>query len=192
MMKPVPLSVPQLVGIFVRIGSLAFGGGASTLAMMHDEFCVRRPVLSEEEFQVLFGLTRLVPGMNLLSLTVLLGYRTAGLGGSILALVGLTVPSFVIIILGCIFLRRGMSSPLIAGAVRGLSLGAAALLIHTGWQMCHGALKPLGPSARGLWMGLAVLGATLMLAHGLNAALIVIGGGVVGVLLSWQAGDPPR
>src|SRR5262249_17061709 len=96
MTKPAPLSVSQLVAIFVRTGSLAFGGGASTLAMLHDEFCVRRPIVSEEEFQVLWGLTRLLPGMNLLSLTVMLGYRTAGLMGSFLALAGLTIPSFVI------------------------------------------------------------------------------------------------
>jgi chromate transporter len=187
MNSSVPLSVPELVGIFVRTGSLAFGGGASTLAMLHDEFCVRRPVLSEEEFQILFGLSRLVPGMNLLSLTVLLGYRTAGLPGSIFALFGLTVPSFVIIIFGCVFLRQGIASPTIAGAVRGLSIGAAALLIQTGWQMCHGSLMPLQPRVRAFWIGLAVLGAALALSRALNAAWIVIGGGAVGVLLArWE------
>src|SRR5436305_9527746 len=101
MSKRESLSLLQLIAIFVRTGSLAFGGGAATLAMLHDEFCRRRPVLTDEEFQLLFGLTRLVPGMNLLSLTVLLGYRCAGILGSLLSLVGLTVPSFAIIILGC-------------------------------------------------------------------------------------------
>jgi len=192
MSKPAPLSVAELVAIFVRIGSLAFGGGASTLAMMHDEFCVRRPVVSEEEFQVLWGLTRLVPGMNLLSLTVLLGYRTAGLMGSFLALIGLTVPSFVIIILGCVYLRRGVSSPMVVGAVRGLSVAAAALLVHTGWQMCRGSLKPLSRRSRGLWMGMAILGTVLVLTRAVNPALIVVGGGVLGVLLSGWAGDAAR
>ncbi len=189
MSKTARLTVSQLVAIFVRTGSLAFGGGASTLAMLHDEFCVRRPVVSEEEFQVLWGLTRLLPGMNLLSLTVLLGYRTAGLRGSFLALAGLTVPSFVIIILGCVFLRRGVSSPAVVGAIRGLSVAAAALLIYTGWQMCRGSLKPLGQRSKSLWMGMAVLGMVLMLARAVNPALIVIGGAVLGVLLSGWTGD---
>ena len=39
---PTDLSAPQLVMIFVRTGSLAFGGGGSTLAMLHSEFCVQR------------------------------------------------------------------------------------------------------------------------------------------------------
>lgn len=181
--------MPQLVGIFVRTGSLAFGGGGSTLAMLHDEFCVHRPVVSEEEFQVLFGLARLLPGMNLLSLTVLLGYRTAGLVGSLLALAGLTVPSFAIIILGCLFLRRGIANPVVQGAVRGLSVGAAALVIHTGWQMCRGSLKPLGPRSQHLWMGAALLGAALMVWRVVNPALIVVGGGVLGVLLAGWVGD---
>jgi chromate transporter len=185
---PAPLSTTELVAIFVRTGSLAFGGGASTLAMLHDEFCVRRPVVSEEEFQVLWGLTRLLPGMNLLSLTVMLGYRTAGLLGSILALAGLTVPSFAIIILGCVYLRRGVSNPAVVGAVRGLSVGAAALLIYTGWQMCQASIKPLGRRSKRLWMGMAVLGTVLMLWHAVNPAFIVVGGGVLGVLLSGWAG----
>src|SRR4051812_24248495 len=105
MTKPTTLNLAQLIAIFVRTGSLAFGGGAATLAMLHDEFCVRRPVISDKEFQLLFGLSRLVPGMNLLSLTVLLGYRTAGITGSLLCLLGLTAPSFTIIVLACEFFR---------------------------------------------------------------------------------------
>src|SRR5438552_1972237 len=141
MSKPTPLTLPQLVAIFIRTGCLAFGGGAATLSMLHDEFCVRRQVLPDEEFQLLFGLTRLVPGMNLLSLTVLLGYRSAGIVGSLLSLVGLTVPSFAIIIVGCLLLRQGHPSRALAGAIRGLSIGATAMLTHMGWQLCSGFLR---------------------------------------------------
>lgn len=177
------LTLPELVGIFVRTGSLAFGGGAATLAMLHDEFCCRRPVLTDEEFQLLFGLTRLVPGMNLLSLTVLLGYRCAGILGSVLCLVGLTVPSFAIIILGCVFLRQGRPSPALTGAVRGLSIGATALLIHTAWQLCRGLLGISRPTARVLWLLMMGVAAVLAWTSAVNPAWIVLGGGALGVLL---------
>src|SRR5436305_8991116 len=95
------LTLAELALIFVRIGSLSWGGGAATFAMMHDAFCVRRRVLSHEEFQLLFGLSRLVPGMNLLALIVLIGYQAAGLSGAVVSLAALTAPSFAIILLGC-------------------------------------------------------------------------------------------
>jgi chromate transporter len=182
------LTLPQLVAIFVRTGSLAFGGGAATLAMLHAEFCLRRPLLSEEEFQLLFGLTRLVPGMNLLSLTVLLGYRSFGLVGALLALAGLTAPSFAIIILGCLVLRQGHPSAALEGAVRGLSIGATALLIHTAWQVCRGMLTHPRPAGRVLWLLLMALSAGLAVLGSVNPAWIVLGGGAAGVVLfRWLA-----
>jgi chromate transporter len=184
------LSLWQLIAIFVRTGSMAFGGGGATLAMLHHEFCVRRAVLTDEEFQLLFGLTRLVPGMNLLSLTVLLGYRTAGVLGSLLCLAGLTVPSFAIIILGCLMLRRGDPSPLLSGAIRGLSVGATALLIHTAWQLCRGSLQAPRPAARVLWLLLMGVAAILALKSAVNPAWIVLGGGAVGVFLFGWAAEP--
>jgi chromate transporter len=188
--KPAPLSLAQLVAIFIRTGSLAFGGGAATLAMLHDEFCVRRPIVSDEEFQLLFGLTRLVPGMNLLSLTVLLGYRTAGILGSLLSLIGLTVPSFAIIIVGCLLLRQNHPSAALAGAIRGLSIGATALLVHTGWQLCRGSLRQLRAVGRALWLLVMIVGAGLALGGAVNPAWIVLGGGAAGVyLFRWAAGS---
>ena len=84
--------------------------------------------------------------MNLLSLTVLLGYRTHRLPGALLSLVGLTVPSFAIILVGCHLLRGGHRSPLLDGAVRGLGIGAGALLVETGWRLCQAS-----PTFRG-WL----------------------------------------
>lgn len=189
MTKPIPLSLAELVLIFIRTGSMAFGGGGATLAMLHSEFCLRRAVLSDEEFQLLFGLSRIVPGMNLLSLTVLLGYRSHGIVGSLLALVGLTVPSFAIILLGCYYLRDSHPSAYLSGALRGLGIAAAALLVHTGWQLCQGALVSQGKRQRALWI-LLVTGATLLaFDNRLSPSWIILGGGALGVFLSRWARD---
>jgi chromate transporter len=187
-----PLSLAELAGIFLRTGTLAFGGGAATLAMLHDEFCVRRHVLSSEEYQLLFGLSRLVPGINLLGLTVLLGYQTCGLAGSVCALASLTLPSFAIIVLGCKFLGAYQADPRVAGALRGLSVGAAALLLYTSWQLCHGALHKATWLSRALWTVVAAAGAAVTLATPWHPAWVIMGGGVAGVLLGRWMGAPAR
>jgi chromate transporter len=189
MTKPTSLNLAQLVAIFARTGSMAFGGGAATLAMLHDEFCVRRTVVSDEEFQVLFGLSRLLPGMNLLSLTVLLGYRTAGLAGSLLSLVGLTVPSFTIIVLACASFRGSQSNPFVAGAIRGLAVGAAALLATTGWRLGWATLVRLGRRSQCLWLLLMAAGAVLALSNVVRPAWVVLGGAVLGIVLTRWVGD---
>jgi chromate transporter len=183
-----PLTLLQLVMIFARTGALAFGGGGSTLAMLHREFCVQQHVLPEEEFQLLFGLSRLLPGMNLLSLTVLLGHRTHGVAGAVLSLVGLTVPSFALILLGCRLLRGPHPTPYLAGVLRGLSVGVAALLIQTAWSMTRGMLSKLGPRPRLAWLALAAISLGLARVGTVSPAWVVLGSAAVGVMLSrlWQ------
>jgi chromate transporter len=178
-----------LLRIFTRIGCLSWGGGSATLAMMHHEFCVARRALSEEEFQVLFGISRLVPGMNLLSLTVLLGHRVHGLLGGLAALAALTVPSFTIIVLGCLFLRHIEPHSPLSGAVRGLGPAAAALLAHTGWQLARGTMKKQGAIERLQWGAVAALAGVAALWNVLPPAWIIIVGALVGVLARRRMGE---
>jgi chromate transporter len=175
------LSLAQLALVFARIGSLSWGGGGATLALMHSELCGRRAVVSDAEFQLLFGLSRLVPGMNLLALTVLLGHRAHGLRGALAALAGLTLPSFSLIVLGCLVFAAGRAGPLLGGVIRGLGPAAAALLIHTGWQLSRGTLRGEAALTRIAWLALAA-GSAWLAVLGLHAAWIILGGAAVGVL----------
>lgn len=188
--EPPLLTLLELTLVFARIGSLAWGGGGATLAMMHDEFCTRRPVLPEEEFGTLFALSRVLPGMNLLSLTVLLGYRSHGIFGALAALLGLTVPSFALIVLGCLLLRGGHPSPYLLGAIRGLAPAAAALLLYAGWQMCQGSLAGLSPLSRLLWITVLLVTAALTAATPIHPAWPVVCGGAFGVLAARRLAGP--
>ena len=176
------LTLRQLAGIFFRVGSLAFGGGGATLAMLRQEFCVRRAVMTDEEFQLLFGLSRMVPGMNLLALTVLLGHRAHGLRGAVLSLVALTLPSFAIIILGCELLRSSQPGPYLAGALRGLAVGVAVLILQTTWEVCRASLRSGSPSLNAGWSVLLALSAVLTVGGWVHPAWIVVGGGALGVV----------
>lgn len=182
--SPVTLTPSQLFLTFVRIGCLAWGGGASTLAMMHAEFVSRHPVVSDEEFQVLFSVSRIVPGMNLLALAVLLGHRVDGVRGALLSLAGLSFPSFSLIILGCLLLRDADRNPVLAGILKGLRPAVAALLTYTCWQLCEPPLRQYRGMRRLAWAGV-VGGTALVMGLGwLHPAWVVVLGGAVGALLA--------
>lgn len=182
--KPAALPARELFAAFFRIGCLAFGGGGSTLAMMHHEFCVRLKAVDDDQFQVLFGLSRIVPGMNLLSLTVLLGHQLGGLPGVFLALSGLTLPCFVLIVLGCIVFRGGHLHPALSGALRGLAPAATAVLAYTLWQLSEKPLRRQAWGARLLWMGLLVGTAVLAGIRVMHPAWLLVGASLGGGLLS--------
>ena len=50
--------------LFLKLGTVAFGGPAAHIAMMEDEVVRRRGWLSHEEFLDLLGATNLIPGPN--------------------------------------------------------------------------------------------------------------------------------
>jgi chromate transporter len=184
---PVPGAEPPgpaaLALIFAKIGCLSWGGGGATFAMIRDEFCVRKRRLSEEEFQLFFGLSRVVPGMNLLSLTVLIGHRFHGITGAFLALAGLSIPSFTLIVLGCRLLRNGSPSPFLSGAIRGLGACVAALLLHATWQMLGAGTKTASRAALRAQLLLFAVTALAAAQSGVNPAWLIAGGAVVGALL---------
>lgn len=78
MTEPGPLR--EIGGLFLRLGTTAFGGPAAHIAMMHDEVVRRRAWVSEERFVDLVGATNLIPGPNSTEMAIHLGWELGRLG----------------------------------------------------------------------------------------------------------------
>jgi chromate transporter len=81
------------------IGAQSFGGGPATLQLISREMVVRRGWLTEMEYVHFWTLSTLVPGINLLAFTMLIGRKLAGGRGMFATLFGLLLPSVTITVL---------------------------------------------------------------------------------------------
>ena len=77
-----------LFRIWGSIGLQSFGGGASTLFLIQHEFMDKRNWLTQKEFNHLWNLCLMTPGINLIAVTILIGRKLGGFGGMISSLVG--------------------------------------------------------------------------------------------------------
>lgn len=133
MPKPRPIETARL---FLRVGATAFGGGDPTIAILQREF-YRREWLTADQFAIAFGLARLTPGTNVLAFCAAAGWYLLGVLGSIIAVLGLTIPSSVLVIwltraweLGVDYpLARAVIGATVAAAV-GTMIGAAVVLVR--------------------------------------------------------------
>jgi len=86
----------ELTALFLKLGSICFGGPAVAIAAMQAEAVERRGWLTREQFLDLLGATYLIPGPNAIQMAGHIGYRRAGVLGSVLAAAAFTLPAVLI------------------------------------------------------------------------------------------------
>jgi chromate transporter len=91
------ISLLQIVRLFGRVGLTSFGGGLS--AWIYREVVTERGWLNEEEFLGALTLGQILPGSNVVNLSIYVGYRMKGAIGSAAAVAALLIPPMVVIVM---------------------------------------------------------------------------------------------
>ena len=73
-----PFSILALFLGWLRIGLTSFGGGATTMYLIQEEFIYRKGWLTTDEYATIVGVSQIAPGINIFSITILIGRRMAG------------------------------------------------------------------------------------------------------------------
>jgi chromate transporter len=98
----------EIALLFLKLGTIGFGGPAAHIALMEAEVVRRRRWLSHEEFLDLVGATNLIPGPNSTEMAIHVGYRKAGFAGLIVAGLCFILPAAVIVaIIAWAYVRYG-------------------------------------------------------------------------------------
>jgi len=173
----------DVAGLFLKLGTTAFGGPAAHIALMEQEAVVRRGWLSREEFLDLLGVVNLIPGPTSTELAIFIGYRRAGWMGLVLGGVCFLLPAALIVsAIAWAYLKFGKLSE-----IRGLLYGVKPIIIAVVVQ----ALWHLGRTAVKTWMlGILGVGAAALSYAGINPLLVLL---LVGVLMmAARAWSPPK
>jgi chromate transporter len=158
---------PGLGNLFMAwliLGIQSFGGGASTLYLIH-QACIKQGWLDEDEFLRAWGLVQISPGINLVKLTVLIGYDLRGWPGLAAALAGLLLPSAAITALMTAGFTAIRDQPLVQAAMKGILPGTIGLGLAMTVQM----LQPM--AARAIKEGPAQTVAQTLLLAGAGALM---------------------
>ncbi|MBU6502893.1 MAG: chromate transporter [Burkholderiaceae bacterium] len=154
-MSPLPApSHPQpesLRDLFMSFTLLALQGFGGVLAVVQRELVEKKQWLTREEFVEDWAVAQILPGPNVVNLSLMLGDRYFGLRGALVALAGmLTVPMLVVLAMAIVF--AGIADvPAAQGALRGLGAVAAGLITATGLKLIA-ALKENVMGMRTCWV----------------------------------------
>lgn len=182
-MPPGRARLREVAGLFLKLGTIGFGGPAAHIALMRDEVVRRRGWEDDQHFLDLVGATNVIPGPNSTELAIHLGARRAGWRGLLVAGVSFIVPAFVIVLsLAWLYERYG-TAPAAVDLRYGILPVVVAVIGQALWSLGRAAVK--GPVLGGL--GAAT--AALYLA-GVNELLLLAG--AAGVATLWVNRDRLR
>lgn len=136
-----PPSPAELVGVFLRISLLGFGGPNAHLALMLDEVVERRGWLTKEHFLQLVGITNLIPGPNSSEVAIHIGYTQRGWRGALATGLAFLAPTFVLVVLFSWLYFRFGTVPQVEGVFWGLKPAILAVILAAGWKLAKVALE---------------------------------------------------
>lgn len=176
-----PDSARTLFWAFAWLALQGFGG---VMAVVQRELIDRRRWLTQEEFTQDWAMAQILPGPNVINLSIMFGERHFGLRGALAATAGMLIaPTLLVLVLGSLYLQWA-DHPAVSGALRGMGAIAAGLVMGTGLKLSAALHKhPLS-----LWIGwlLSISAFSMVVAWHwpLWWVLPIIGG--IGCVLTWS------
>lgn len=131
----------NLFFVFLKIGCFTFGGGWSILAQMEQEFVEKREMISKEELLDIVSIGRSIPGIMIANISLIFGYQIAGILGGILAMLGLVIPSIVILSIVTIFYTMMKDNALIEKILEGIRAAVVPIIIAATCSLAKSGLK---------------------------------------------------
>src|ERR1035438_10355512 len=165
-------SLGQIALVFLKLGTIAFGGPAAHFAMMEQEFVRRRKWITEAEFLDRLATANLIPGPSSTEVAIFVGQLKRGWRGLIVAGCCFIIPAAIIVsMIAWAYVRFG-SLPRAEGILYAIKPAVVAIVVQALGKLARTGLRAIHLAA------IAVLAAALTLA-GLSPVLVLVSAGAV-------------
>ena len=165
---------------FVKIGLFTFGGGYAMLSVIEDNCVEKKKWITHDDMMNVTVIAESTPGPIAINCATFIGYRQAGILGSIAATVGIVFPSFAVILIISGFLDNFLEIEIVKNAFRGIKCAVGILIISAAVTMIKKMKKKPFPIIVLVLSTLAML-ATDIFSLGFSAITIIIFAALTGL-----------
>ncbi len=133
----------QIFLTMLKIGAFTFGGGYAMIALLENEFVTKKKWIEKDEFLDMVAIAESTPEPVAINSATYLGYKTAGVLGSLFGTLGVVLPSFTIIYLISLFFDKFLSLSYVGYAFRGIQVCVVYLIFTAGWKLLKAMKKTI-------------------------------------------------
>ena len=175
-------SLWELFLTFAKIGMFTFGGGYAMISVIENTCVERKKWITHEELMDMTVIAESTPGPIAINSATYIGYKQAGILGSVVATLGMTLPSFCIIYAISLFFDAFLSVTVVACAFRGIQIAVLYLILSAGLRMLKKMKKT--PFSRAVLLLTLIGMVTLtLLSVKLSTVVYILASGAAGVTL---------
>ena len=171
----------ELAVLFLKLGSISFGGPAAHIALIENEIVHKREWITLQQFLDMVGAANLIPGPTSTETAITVGFMRAGWAGLCVAGASFILPAALITgAFAWMYVRFG-SLPQATSVLVGIKPAVLAVIVIAIWRLGKTAVKDPG-------MGLLGMLALAAFFFDVNPILILLGGGLLGIVARQASG----
>lgn len=167
-----------LFWIFFIIGAFTIGGGYAMILLMKRYLVDQYHWIKDDEYYDMLGISQVTPGPIAVNMATFVGYTQAGVLGSILATLGVSIPAVAVIILIAVFFPGFKNNVWVQRFFAGVIVGVVAQIATV--------VLDLGKRQRWNIVAVAVCATSLgilFFVHQISPIWLIVGGGVIGIIV---------
>jgi len=131
----------QILLFFMKIGFFTFGGGWSILSQIQKEFVEKKQWITDEELLDMTSVGRSVPGIMITNISAIFGYQIGGIPCALAALIGITLPSLIVLSVVTIFYEEFRDNLYVSRVLVGIRASVVPIISSAALKLRKSALK---------------------------------------------------
>ena len=162
---------------FANVGAFTFGGGYAMIPLLQKEVVENKKWISENEMLDITAISQSTPGPLAINCATFVGYKIEGVIGSVVATLGVVLPSFFVIIVVSVLFNMFRDNVIVNNIFSGIQAGVIVLILEA-------ALK-LSKQIKNNWFNLTLLIVSFLITAftGINVIYVLIACALLGVLV---------
>jgi chromate transporter len=126
----------QLFTTFFKVGAFTIGGGYAMIPVIEAELVTKQEWLTTKEFYDAVSVAQAIPGIIAVHMGMYMGYKLGGVKGAALSMLGVILPSFLMILgIAALFIGWGDVHPAMASVFQGIRVSVVALISYAGYKL---------------------------------------------------------
>lgn len=153
--------------VFLKLGALTFGGGLAMIPIIKRDI-VDRNWISDDELSDYIAISQVAPGMIAINIAILVGTHLRGKIGAFIAVLGVALPSLIIITIIASVLHEFSDIPLVINALKGIIIVVVILLASAIYEIGKKAIHNI------YLLGYALISFSLVYFFNIPTALVIL------------------